>query len=336
MVNSLLVAASLKSIEDILKESDVPYEINKGDAYTEYMEVWDAAGADVQNAEVRKARPAIRRIFTKEPYIFEKDGKPLIIDLNDPQRKLHEESFGEILIARPDLDWKISISVKSDAKVPANMPVADRDIAKYMDKIVNVYNEIDDFGFRIFNNPCSNEYFEDVNEILQRVSPTDRNTWAAFLTDADKVYDLLITPMLRAVGKEVKRLCAGQPEAPQKFLDYFYGTIDYYYISPIDEVGVTRIGAVNSRRGLGRIPNNRNLFTPQVEFPTKLLEVRFANGKYGELSRDTLQFWFDNGWTVCVTVLMTEVAEGDRRFDLNVYLPMTPFGSYRDQVEWEK
>ena len=333
MINSLLVACTLKAFEEILDERNIPYEIEKGEAYESYIKVFNES--DDRDLVLRQARPAVRRIASKEPYLFKQGGKPLSIDFNDQHRKLKRDSFGEIKLERADLDWRISISVKSDAKVIATMPVADRDVASYMDHTVNVYNEIDDFGFRIFGVPCSNEYFEDINEILERIYPNDKDTWAKLLKDEDFAYGRIITPMLRAIGKEIPRICKDHPEAPQRLIDYFYGKIDYYYINPIEEVGVTRIGAVNSRKGLGRIPDNDNLYTPSVTFPTRLLDVRFANGRYGELSRDTIQFTFDGGWSVCITVLIKETADGDRSFVLNVYLPVTPFGSYRDQVKWD-
>jgi hypothetical protein len=61
-----------------------------------------------------------------------------------------------------------------------------------------------------------------------------------------------------------------------------------------------------------------------------------ATGKYGEISRDTLQLTFDGGWAVCIRLSMDEKHIEDRNFLMNVYLPVTPFGSYRDQVPWEK
>lgn len=333
MVNSLLVAASAKAIKEYLEENNIPYVFDENIAYTRYMKVWEES--DKQDLTLRQARPAIKRIFSKEPYLFEKDGEPLYVRFNDRKRTLHKESFGEILLERVDKDWRISLSVKSSAKVIATMPVADRDMATYMDRIVNAYNEIDDFGDRIFGYPCSNQYFNDMNEILEKIAPHDKENWTELMKDDDFAYDTLITPMLKAIGTEIPRICKDRPAAPQKLIDYFYGTIDYYYINPIEEVQVTRIGAVNSRRGLGRIPNNTNLYTPQVKFPTELLDVRFANGRYGELSKDTVQFSFDGGWAVCLTIRPVETEDGGRSFVLSVYLPVTPFGSYRDQVEWD-
>ena len=284
---------------------------------------------------LRQATPAIERIVANEPYLFEKGGDPLFIRVNDQTRKLAEDSFGEILLERKDLDWGFSISVKSDANVLTTMPVADRETNKYTKNVPGVVNEIDDFGDRIFGVPCSNEYFDDMNEILLHVDTTDSAAWSAKLTDKKFVYGSLITPMLKAVAAELPRIFADHPEAPQKLLDYFYGTIDYYYINPIDPLQVTRIGAVNAHGGLGCIPNNDNHFTPVVKFPTKLLEVRFATGKFGELSKDTIQLCFDGGWAVCLKIGTDFTMESGRIFALSVYLPVTPFGSYRDQVDWE-
>ena len=125
------------------------------------------------------------------------------------------------------------------------MTVADRETDRTMDKVASIVNEIDDFGDRIFGVPCSNDYFNDMNEILMKVNTTKSATWSKKLTDEKFAYDNLITPMLMAVAAEIPRICKDHPEAPKKLLDYFYGTIDYYFINPIEELEVTRIGAVN-------------------------------------------------------------------------------------------
>ena len=215
------------------------------------------------------------------------------------------------------------------------MTVADRDENIYRGKVIGVFNEIDDFGDTIFGVPCSNEYFDDMNEILMKIEPRDRKTWAEKLSDEKFAYDEIITPMLRTISAEMPRIFEYHPEAPQKLFDYFYGKIDYYFINPIDEVQATRIGAVNSHGGLGRMPGSRNLNTPRVHFPTKLLDVRFASGMYKELSKDTIQLSFDGGWSICITIRTVDTKEEGRVFAMSVYLPATPFGSYRDQVDWE-
>lgn len=332
MINYLLVTATLRAFEEIFKENDVPYVIDENDAYRYYIKKWEES--DEKELFLRQARPAVRRVALKEPYIFAKDGEPLCLRFNDKYRRM-EDSFGEMLLERADKDWRIAFSLKKDARIIATTPVADRDSATYEDRTVGVYNEIDDFGERIFNVPCSNEYFTDMNAILERVTATDPKGWREQLKDDEFAYDSLITPMLKAIGAEVPRICRDHPEAPRKMIEFFYGSIDYYYFNPIEAVQVTKIGCINSHAGLGRIPNNPNHFTQPVEFPTQLLDVRFANGRHGELSRDTIQFTFDGGWAICLTVLREDTEKYGRNFVINAYLPVTPFGSYRDQVDWE-
>ena len=335
MINSILVGATFKAFEDIFKAEDIPYQVEESEAYTSYKEYWDGADEADKALALRQARPAIRRIASKEPFIFEKEGDPLWIRFNDEKRRM-EDSFGEILLERPDLDWRFAISVKNNANIVATMPVADRSMDRYIDSVASVFNKIDDFGDRIFEVPCSNDYFDDMNEILQKIDAYDSKSWRELLTNDEFVNEKLFTPMLKALGFEIKRICKDHPEAPQRLIDYFYSNIDYYFINPIKEVGVTRIGAVNSHRCLGNIPNNHNLYTPHVAFPTELLEVRFANGRYGELSDDTLQLNFDGGWSVCITIRTNFSEAYGRYFALSAYLPVTPFGSYRDQVAWDK
>lgn len=336
MINELLVAATAWSLESILQDRDVPYEFRDDEEYQYFLKVWDKArGADKKLAD-RQARPAMKRITSKEPYIFLKGCDPLRIRFNYLERELEEDSFGEILIERPEFDWHISISVKSDANVLSSMKVADRSPQTRADNFVSRFNEIDDFGERIFHVPCSNEYFMDMNEILQSFEPYDTETWHELLREDEFLYGKLIGPMLRAIGNELPRICKYHPEAPQRMLDFFYGKYDYYFIKPIPELEITRIGCVNSHAGLGCMPNNSNHTIQPVRFPTELLDVRMATGKYGEISRDTIQFTFDGGWSVCMKLSIDEKHIEDRNFLINIYLPVTPFGSYRDQVPWSE
>jgi len=335
MINSLLVAATAEAFDRLLKDRGIPYSFRDDEEYRHFQKVWDEADDKARDLAFRQANPAVRRLASKEPYIFETDGEPLCVRFNYLTRTLEQDSFGEIMLERPDKKWRFSISIKNSARVITALPVADRKSVDHDDKVVSSFNEIDDFGFRIFGVPCSNEYFNDINEILLTFEPYDTETWLAKLQDESFLYGKLITPMLRAVMAEIPRICRYHPEAPKKLFDYFYGPIDYYFFNPIDELHITRIGAVNAHGDLGRIPGTDNYYTPRVNFPTELLDVRLATGKYGELSKDTIQLTFDGGWALCLMMRIDKEALEKRHFNMTVYLPVTPFGSYRDQVDWD-
>ena len=334
MINKILVEATVRAFKTVLEREGVPYEIRHDEESRYFKQLWEDSD-EKKDLAYRQAAPAVERIVEHEPFIFETSGEPLCIRLNYLNRELEKDSFGEIMLERPDLDWRFCISVKSDAKILTSLPLADRELEMKNDvEIKSSFNAIDDFGDRIFGIPCSNQYFEDMNEILLNIAPHDTENWSELVKDDEFVYGTLVTPMLRAIGREMPRIFKFHPEAPQKFFDYFYGKIDYYYINPIEEIEVTRIGAVNARGYLGRMPGNPNLKTPKVRFPSELLDVRLATGKYGELSKDTIQFTFDGGWALCLTLTPEYDTYGELGFDLKVYLPVTPFGSYRDQVKW--
>ncbi len=333
MINTILVEACVKAFKSILEREGVPYFIKDDEEAQYFFNLWEKTEEDKELA-YRQALPAIERIAAHEPYLFKTEGEPLCIRLNYLERKLERDSFGEILLERPDLDWRFSISVKSDARILSALPVADRELDMDKDVIRNSFNAIDDFGDRIFGIPCSNEYFDDINEVLLNIAPRDSENWGELVKDEKFIYGSLITPMLAAIGREFPRLLKSHPEAARKLYDYFYGKIDYYFIKPVDELEVTRIGCVNAHGGLGRMPDNTNLLVPETGFPSELLEVRFATGKYGEVSRDTLQLNFDGGWALCITMNPVYDTYGELGFDVQVYIPVTPFGSYRDQVDW--
>ena len=119
MINTLLVAASLRSLEAILQDNEIPYEIYKDEASDMYQDLWEKAGAEEKALKMRQARPAIERIIHKEPYVFIKSGGPLVLKFNDESRKM-KDSFGEMLLEREDLDWRIALSIKNDARIIAS------------------------------------------------------------------------------------------------------------------------------------------------------------------------------------------------------------------------
>ena len=334
MINRILVEACVKAFKTILERENVPYFIKDDEEAQYYFNLWEGTDESKELA-YKQALPAIERIAAHEPYIFKTGGEPLCIRLNYLDRELERDSFGEILLERPDLDWRFSMSVKSDAKILSALPLADRELDMDQDVIKNSFNGIDDFGYRIFGIPCSNDYFDDVNEILMNIAPRDSENWGELIKDDKFIYGSLITPMLKAIGREMPRICEMHPEAPQKLFDYFYGKLDYYFIKAIEELKATRIGCVNARGQLGRIPDSPNLMTPKTPFPTELHDVRFATGKYGEISRDTLQLVFDGGWALCIIMKPVYDTYGEFGFDVQAYIPVTPYGSYRDQVDWE-
>ena len=333
MINNLLVAACVKGTEERLKAAGIPYVIEENDAYRNYMSIWNRSKK--KEELMKKVRPALARFADLEPYLHETAGEPLCIRFNGPERDLDKDSFAEVLLERKDLDWAIGVSIKNDARVLTDMRIADRSMGSYMNHETGAFNEIEDFGDKIFGVPCSNEYFDDVNAIMQNVLAYDRETWRKQLEDEDFIYDNVITPMLKAFAHEIPRICEGHPEAPMHFFDYFYGKYDYYFLNPIDKLRVTRMGAVNARGGLGRIPGTNNHFTNVVEKPTQLLDVRFATGPNGEVSKDTIQMSFDGGWVMCFTIRIAYSQKHGRSFNLGVYMPVTPFGSFRDQVKWD-
>lgn len=335
MINSMLVTGTAMAFEEVLNERDIPYELVDDEESREYKKIWEDADKEAQKLVYRQALPAVKRISEHEPYLFEDSGAPLRIRFNYLTRKLHEDSFVELLLERPDIDWQIALSLKNDARVISAMPVADRTRNTKGGRVINIFNEIDDFGERIFGVPCSNAYFNDVNEILLTFEPLKTEEWMEKIKDEDFLYGKLISPMLKAIGNEMPRIVKYHPEAPQKLIDYFYGRYDYYFLNPIADLRVTRIGAVNCHGHLGRIPGSHHYYTPRVKYPSELLDVRFATGKSGEILRDTIRLSFDGGWEICLSLHIEEDHIDDRNFSMNVYLPTTPFGSYRDQVAWD-
>jgi hypothetical protein len=135
MINNILAAATAQAIEDFLKTENIPYIFRNDEEYKYFKKVWEETDSKEMALAMRQAKPAFRRIASKEPYLFLTDGEPVAVRFNYLDRTLEKDSFGEIMLERPDLDWRISISIKSDARVITALPVADHIKKMHMETV---------------------------------------------------------------------------------------------------------------------------------------------------------------------------------------------------------
>ena len=96
MINNLLVGATLKAFEDILTEKGVPFKVRDDEETQHFRKLWDESSE--KGLSYRQARPAVERIASKEPLLFETGGEPLVIRLNFLTREFKRDSFGEIML----------------------------------------------------------------------------------------------------------------------------------------------------------------------------------------------------------------------------------------------
>ena len=136
MINKILVEACVKAFKTILERENVPYVIKDDEESSYFFHLWEETDEE-KDLAYRQAAPAMERIVSHEPFIFETDGEPLVIRMNYLDRRLERDSFGEIMIERPDLDWRFAISVKNDARILSALPVADRELDMNKDRIMN-------------------------------------------------------------------------------------------------------------------------------------------------------------------------------------------------------
>ena len=113
MINKILVEACVKAFKNIFEREGVPYVIQDDEEASYFFHLWEDTDEE-KDLAYRQAAPAMERIASHEPFIFETEGEPLKIRLNYLDRKLERDSFGEIMFERPDLDWRFAISVKND------------------------------------------------------------------------------------------------------------------------------------------------------------------------------------------------------------------------------
>ena len=90
MIDTILAAATVKSIEEIMTEAGVPYEVRDDEEKAYFYGAWDDATDSERDLALRQAAPAIRRILSKEAYAYRAKEGPLIIRFNYQKRKIEK------------------------------------------------------------------------------------------------------------------------------------------------------------------------------------------------------------------------------------------------------
>ena len=159
-----------------------PVAINK-ESIMASQRAWKTLRVEEQQTYLRAADAFINTLFSAEPLILESEGNNDIITLSiNKDSDAEGGDVRDIIISRSSIRWDIGLSMKHNHFA-----------AKHSRLSPNI-----DFGMKWYESPCSNDYWNAVNPIFDRLKELKNNkiAWHDMNDKEDSVYLPLVTAFI--------------------------------------------------------------------------------------------------------------------------------------------
>ena len=219
------------------------------------------------------ASAMIDKLFDCEPMIIESASDSVELLIQD-DGKGEQGDVRDILIIRAERQWEIGLSVKHN---------------HFAVKHSRLSASID-FGNKWFGVPCSDQYWNDIEPIFDRLREDKRQDkiWNEMPDKFDNVYE----PLLQAFIDEIDRAYAVTPDLPERMVEYLLGEFDFYKVISIDKKHITAIETFNLRGTLNQAADVVPRYEiPIAELPTRIIDLGFKPG-----TQHIVEIYLDNGW----------------------------------------
>lgn len=281
--------------EEISKYRNV--EIIKNSSYEASLDAWNLVEKEIQETLLISAKSVVTTIFDLEPLIIEDDGDKLEL-LIQPDSMGELGDVRDILAIRKDLQWEIGFSVKHNHEA-----VKHSRLAKKLD-----------FGEKWYGNPCSNEYWNDVNKIFEYLQ-NEKNKGTLWRDLPHKDLDVYV-PLLNAFVEEIKRAYKEDNTLPRKMVEYLLGIFDFYKIISFDNEKMTQIQTFNMKGTLNKDSKKQKvkIAVPPINLPTRLVNIEIKPG-----SSNKVELYLDNGWQFSFRIHnASSKVEPSLKFDIQI------------------
>lgn len=241
-------------------------------AYNAWMRIDEILRAKLSSA----ARTAAEYLFKLEPMLDESGEDPIrLIIQSDEMGELGD--VRDIVIMRSQKEWSIGLSLKHN-----HFAVKHSRIASDLD-----------FGSKWYGYSCSNEYWDAVNPVFNRLIElkAQRVRWSDLSQD-DK-WDVVYVPLLIAFKDEILRQANKYYDLPRKMVEYLLGQFDFYKVIGQDARRSTRFQVFNFRGTLNKSSSERD---PDVKILKANLPREILHLDFKANSKTTLIMCLDNGW----------------------------------------
>ncbi len=250
--------------------------------YLNAEKAWNEVGEKLRYGMDESARQLSKTLFDLEPMIAEDDGEPLILSLQSDE-KGQKGDVRDILLTRKKAGWEIGLSLKHN-----HFAVKHSRLGK---------SRRNDFAKKWCGHPCSQEYWDDIAPIFERVEKLKKQfgEWNKIEDKDTSIY----VPLLEAFCAEIRRCNQALPDFPGRIVSYMMGEFDFYKVVSVNSERAVKIMGVNLQGSLNRPagkikPRERILRT---KLPTRLVEVGIKRG-----TTNTVEMIFDGGWAFSLRI----------------------------------
>lgn len=237
---------------------------------------WSLMDDEMKNNFILSANSAVDTVIELEPRLIEDDGDELTLEFLKDKKGMVGD-VRDIVIRRGDIEWEIGLSIKHN-----------HDDAKHS----RLSHKLD-FGKEWYGIPCSEEYWNAVTPIFNRLKAGKEanEKWSDIQNKEEDIY----IPLLQAFVDEINRSYAKDEELPKKLFEYIIGIKDYYKVISQDNKQLTLIRTFNVHGDLNKSSKLKAsaISVPVVELPTEMIALKFRKN-----SNTTVEMYLNNGWEI--------------------------------------
>lgn len=256
---------------------------------------WMAVNDDMKNYFEISASSAVDTILELEPLMNDDVNEELLLEFQQDGAGIKGD-VRDIVVKRNDIKWEVGLSIKHN-----------HDAVKHS----RLSHKLD-FGKEWFGLPCSNDYWNTVQPIFDKlkVEKATGTKWSELSDKENTVY----IPLLQAFMDEVNRSNKVDSDMPRKMVEYLIGTNDYYKVVSKDGKRLTVIHTFNTHGTLNKPSKVKvsAISVPIVELPTELIALKFKSN-----STNTVEMYLNNGWQLSFRIHnASSIVEPSLKFDV--------------------
>ena len=267
----------------------------KNSSFETNEKAWGKMPEHIQETYLLSADAAVESILELEPNMTESDSHELTLAFQKDEEGIKGD-VRDIVIRRDNIEWEVGLSIKHN-----------HDAAKHSRLSYRL-----DFGKEWFSIPCSQDYWDAVTPIFDRLKEekSKRKKWSEISDKSESIY----IPLLQAFIDEVNRSYAKDKTLPRKVMEYLIGAKDYYKVISKDSNQLTLIETFNVHGTLNKPSKVKvsAISVPVVELPTKMYALEFK-----ENSDNTVEMTLNNGWALSFRIHNAKtLVEPSIKFDI--------------------
>lgn len=255
---------------------------------------WDDLTIEEKSNFTQAAEAAYRIISRCEPLLIEKSDIPVELRFQS-DKKGEEGDVRDIVISRNELSWEIGISIKHNHFAAKH--------SRLGPKL--------DFSLKWFGYKCSDEYWETVLPIFDRLQTLQKKgiKWNELADKFDSVY----YPLLKAFIAEISRQYnLHGKDIPVRLIEYLFAKYDFYKSIGLDKNRLTIVQIYNFKGTLGK--NSKEIRLYDVILPTRIIKLDFEPGK-----KHIVELYLDNGWQLSFRIHnASTIVEPSLKFDIQI------------------